>query len=396
MSTNKYNELINRGVEEIIGEKELLKMLASGKKLRIKHGIDPTSTDIHLGYAVIYQKLKEFQELGHKIIFLIGDFTGRFGDPTDKLKTRKMRSAEEVKKTASKYLEQVGKILDLKKTEVRYNSEWYDKMTLEDFLHIKSNFSHAQLIERDMFQERIKKGLEINAREIDYPILQAYDSVILKDDITVCGSDQKFNELQGRVLQKEFNQKPQVVMTMPLLIGLDGKNKMSQSLGNYISIDEAPISQFGKIMSIPDELIGHYFELAARTTGKELAKIKKDLKDPKKRRDLKANLACDIVALYHGAEESSLAEEEFNRVFRDKKYPINIPEVKIKNPTCEDLPQMLVDAKLVSSKSEARRLIEQNAVKIDKAIIDDFKAKICFHDGMILQVGKLKFVKIRI
>ena len=396
MSIKIHEGLLKRGTEEIIDESKLISKLSSKKKLRIKHGIDPTSPDIHLGYAVIYQKLREFQELGHKIVFLIGDFTGRFGDPTDKLKSRRMRDAKEVKDLSKNYLKQVGKILDLKKTEIRYNSEWYDKMRLEEFLHLMSLFTEMRLLERDMFQNRIKEGLDIGAHEVVYPILQGYDSVMLKSDLTICGRDQKFNELQGRKLQEIFGQDPQAIMTVPILLGTDGKNKMSQSLSNYIGISESPSTIYGKIMSIPDDLIPHYFELAARITGKELEKIKSNCKNPKKRRDLKAELARTIVSIYNSSENAVVAEEEFNRVFRDKSYPIDMPDINIKNPRCEDISQLLYDLKLVSSKSEARRLIEQGGVKIDRAVIRDWKADICFHDKMVLQVGKFKFVRIRL
>lgn len=389
-------ELLNRGVDEIIIREDLEKKLKSGKKLRIKHGIDPTSKDLHLGYGVVYHKLREFQELGHKIVFLIGDFTARFGDPTDKIKTRSLRSKKEIQDLAKNYLQEVGKIIDLKKTEVRYNSEWYDKMKAEDILDLMSKFTIDRVLERDMFVARRKKGEEIRFHEPVYPILQGYDSVMLKSDITICGRDQKFNELQGRKLQQEFGQIPQDIMTVPMLIGLDGKQKMSQSLNNYIGIDEDPGSQYGKIMSIPDDLIAHYFELAARTAGKELAEIKNKLKNPKNRRGLKAELAREIVTLYHGAEAGLVAEENFNRIFRDKKPPIDMSEKFVKKAHCKDLPALLLDLDLVSSKTEARRMLMQGAVKIDQAKIEDVKADIFLRDGMIIQVGKLKFIKIRI
>ncbi|EKD56708.1 MAG: hypothetical protein ACD_58C00118G0007 [uncultured bacterium] len=390
----KFDVLLTRGVEEIIGKDELIKKLESGKKLRVKHGVDPTTPDLHIGYSVVYHKLREFQELGHKIVFLIGDFTGTFGDPTDKLKSRQLRDEKEVKNLAKNYLDQVGKILDLKKIEIRYNSEWYDKMSAKDLLNLMLHFTTDRMLERDMFQERKKKNLEIGYHEPVYPMLQGYDSVILKSDVTICGTDQKFNELQGRKLQKEEGQEPQAIMSVPILVGTDGEQKMSQSLGNYIGISELASVQFGKIMSIPDKLIPNYFELAARVAGKELEQIKKNAKNPTKCRDLKAELAREIVSFYHGVEAANVAEEDFNRVFRDKKDPIDIPEIKITNPKCEDLPQMLVELKLAPSKSEARRLIEQGGVRIDKAQITDPKADVCFHNGMVLQVGKFKFVKI--
>lgn len=393
---NKFNELKTRAVEEIIGETDLDKLLKSGKKLRIKHGIDPTSTDIHLGYTVIYHKLKEFQELGHKVVFLIGDFTARFGDPTDKLKTRKMRDKKEVMQISKKYLEQIGKILDLKKTEIRYNGEWYDKMSAEELLHLMSRFTLDRMLERDMFVERKKREEEIGLHEPTYPVLQGYDSVMLKSDLTVCGTDQTFNELQGRKLQKEFGQNPQVVMIMPVLIGTDGTNKMGQSLGNYIGVNEPADIQYGKIMSIPDKLILQYYELAARTGGRELAQIKEQYKNTNNRRNLKAALARDIVSMYNGAEASVLAEENFNRVFRNKDLPLNIQEVEIKKGHNRFLSQLLLDLQLVNSKNEAKRLITQGGVKIDKVKITDPYASISLYNGMVIQAGKLKFAKIRL
>ena len=254
IKTQKIEEVLTRGVEKVIKKEDLLKRLKSGKKLRVKHGIDPTTKDLHLGHSVVYLKLKELQDLGHKIVFLIGDFTGRFGDPSEKLKTRTLRSKKEVRDLAKNYLRQVGKILDFKKIEIRYNGEWYDKMKADELLILMSNFTHARMIERDMFQKRIEKGLDIGFHEPVYPLLQAYDSVMLKSDLTVCGIDQLFNELKARELQEKFGQKGQDIIATKILIGLDGKKKMSQSLGNYVGVEEKPTEQFGKIMSIPDFL----------------------------------------------------------------------------------------------------------------------------------------------
>ena len=393
---DKYKELLTRGVEEIIGQDELGKKLKSGKKIRVKFGIDPTSSDLHLGHGVCFHKLKEFQELGHKIILIIGDFTARIGDPSGRSATRKWLSKKEVVKNMKSYLDQLSKIVDIDDAEIRYNGQWYDKSKVDFVMELGMKVTIARILERDDFQKRLKAGQDISFQEVSYPLLQGYDSVVVKSDIEIGGTDQKFNMLMGRDIQRKYDQSPQSVMTMPLLIGLDGTKKMSKSYNNYIGINEEPNIMYGKVMSIPDELVPQYFELAARTTGKEFEKIKKDAKDPKKIRDLKAELAREIVTLYHGVEEAQVAEEEFNRVFRDKKYPMDMPEVKISNLRCEDLPQMLFDLKLVSSKSEARRLIEQGAVKIDKAVISDPTANICFHDKMVIQVGKLKFVRVRI
>lgn len=389
---NNIHDLLNKGVEEIIVAQDLKKKLSSGKKLRIKHGVDPTSKDLTIGHAVSYHKLREFQEAGHKIIFLIGDYTARFGDPTDKEKSRTMREASKVKEMAKNYIQQVGKILDIKKTEIRYNSEWYDKMSAEELLKIMNHFTVARLLERDMFDKRIKEGKEIQLNEIVYPVLQGYDSVMLKSDLTIIGTDQKFNELMGRKLQEIYGQKPQSIVSVPILSGTDGKVKMSQSLGNYIGITEDAKSQFGKVMSIPDGAILHYAELAGRMDKDEINKVNKLMgKNPK---DAKVYVAKKIVELYHPGE-SSMAEVEFNRIFKDKQIPDEMPEIKVgqKNVLLVDF---LFDQKLVSSKSEARRLVAQGGVRIDGAKIGETNEMIGFHDDMIIQLGKRKFYKIKI
>jgi tyrosyl-tRNA synthetase len=391
-----YNILITRGISEIFGKDELLKKLNLGKKIRVKFGVDPTSPDLHLGHSVCFHKLREFQELGHKIILIIGDFTARIGDPTGRSVTRNWLTKKEVDSNLKSYLDQLSKIVDIKKTEVRYNSEWYDKSKADFIMELGMKVTIARILERDDFQKRLKAGQDISFQETTYPLLQAYDSVVINSDIEIGGTDQKFNMLMGRDIQRKYNQLPQSVMTMPLLIGLDGEKKMSKSYNNYIGISESPDIQFGKIMSIPDSLIPQYFELAARVAGKELEKIKKEASDSSKCRELKATLAREIVSFYHGMQESLNAQEDFNRVFRDKENPLNIHEVKVKKSTCDDLPQLLLDLKLVSSKGDARRLMEQGGVRVDKAQITDPKASLCMHNGMVLQVGKLKFVKIRL
>lgn len=396
MSIKKYHDLLTRGVAEIIGRKELERKLKAGKKLRVKFGIDPTTPDLHLGHAVCFHKLREFQELGHKIILIIGDFTARIGDPTGRSTTRKFLSKKTVDKNMKRYLDQLSKIVDTKKAEIKYNSQWFDKATAELIMELTLKVTAARVLDREDFKKRLKSGQDITMQETIYPLLQGYDSVIVKSDLEIGGVDQKLNMLMGRDIQKKYDQSVQSVMILPLLIGLDGTKKMSKSFDNYISLDEPANVQYGKIMSLPDELIAHYFELAARTSGKELSTIKREVKNPKKCRQLKAELAREIVSFYHGFEQATVAEEEFNRVFRDREYPLNMPEVKIKNPRCEDLPQLLLDLKMVSSKSEARRLIGQGGVKIDKAVIEDPKADICFHDKMVIQIGKLKFVRVRL
>jgi len=386
IKTQKIEEVLTRGVEKVIKKEDLLKRLKSGKKLRVKHGIDPTTKDLHLGHSVVYLKLKELQDLGHKIVFLIGDFTGRFGDPSEKLKTRTLRSKKEVRDLAKNYLRQVGKILDFKKIEIRYNGEWYDKMKADELLILMSNFTHARMIERDMFQKRIEKGLDIGFHEPVYPLLQAYDSVMLKSDLTVCGIDQLFNELKARELQEKFGQKGQDIIATKILIGLDGKKKMSQSLGNYVGVEEKPTEQFGKIMSIPDSLVLNYFESATRISLTEIKKIKNP-------RELKARLAREIVTMYHSKKAAQEAEKEFKRIFKEKKLPTKILGIKINRKKINIL-DLLVKTKLVSSKSEAKRLVLQKGVKIDKKVQKDWKAIIEIKKGLIIQVGKRRFAKI--
>ncbi|MFC1617968.1 tyrosine--tRNA ligase [Patescibacteria group bacterium] len=391
MANNKQiDALLSRGVEEIIVEKELREKLASGKKLRVKHGVDPTSKNLHIGHAVVYWKLKEFQDLGHTIVFLIGGFTARFGDPTDKEEARQMRTKEEVEQEADNYLNQVGKILDLKKTEVRYNSEWYDKMSAEELLRIMSRFTVARMLERDMFQERMKKKLDIGLHEIVYPVLQGYDSVALKDDLTVCGNDQKFNELQARPLQKAYKQIPQDIVTVPMLPGTDGR-PMGQSLQNFISLADSADEMFGKSMSISDDLILSYFDLAARASNEKLDQVDAALAGGENPRDVKLDLAEAITKLYHGDKEAKRAREEFLKIFAKKEKPTDIPEVSLESGQLIDL---VVNAKLASSKGEARRLIEQGAVRFDDKVIKDWRAEVEVKKGMIMQVGKRKFVKI--
>lgn len=390
----KIKEVLTRGVEEVIVRESLEKKFKSGKVLRVKHGVDPTTADLHIGQAVIYWRLRTLQEMGHKIIFLIGDFTGCFGDPTKELEIRRLRPKKEVEKLAKNYLKQIAKILNPKLTEVRYNSEWHNKMSSRELLRLMSHFSHQRMLERDMFQERIKKEKVIGLHEPVYPVLQAYDSVILKSDLTVIGTDQLFNELQARKLQEDFGQKPQDIITMKLLVGTDGKRKMSQSLDNFIGINEPPQEQYGKVMSIPDHLIIPWFELTTRVPLDEIEKIKKELKEKKSNpRDAKARLAREIVTIYHGAKEALKAEREFERVFKGKEKPSRIKNYELRIKSCNIL-DLLVKLRMVFSKAEARRLVQQKGVKINDKIVEDWKKVIKVKDGMIVQVGKRRFIKI--
>ncbi len=387
------NSLLSRRVEKIIGEKEIRNKLASGKKLKIKHGVDPTTPDLHIGYGVVYHKLREFQDLGHTVQFLIGGFTGRFGDPTDRDQSRKLRTKAEVLKSANNYLKQVMVILNPKKTEIRYNSEWHDKMSAEDLLKIMAHFTHSQMIERDMFQKRLKKSEEIGFHELVYPILQGYDSVMLKDDATVIGTDQLFNEMRGRDLQKDFGQDPQAIIAVPLLVGTDGVQKMSQSLGNYIGITEDAKSQYGKVMSIPDSIIYTYFDLATNVNEEELKKIKKELANKKTNpRNLKMKLAHTIVSMYHNKKEADKAQEDFIKVFQKHDTPKDIPTIRISKPT--KIIDVLVKNKLATSGSDARRLIDQKGIKLGNKIITDTSLVVKPKTDLILQVGKRRFVKL--
>lgn len=388
------SELLDRGVSEVIIRENLEKKLRSDKKLRVKHGVDPTTADLHLGYSVIYRKLRRFQELGHTVIFLIGSFTARFGDPTDKSVVRKMRTKKEVEETAKNYVQQLAKILDVKKLEIRYNGEWFDKFSAEDLLRLMSEFTVARMMERDMFQERQKKNEDIGLHEPVYPVLQAYDSVMLKSDVTVIGNDQKFNELQARPLQKSRGQVPQDVMIMPLLIGTDGKRKMSQSLGNYIGLSEPPEEQYGKIMSLPDELILQYFELCTDVALAEIQKMREAMRGGENPKNFKMRLGREIATFYHGMAAARNAEAEFIKIFQKGENPSDIEEKKMPAKSygiCE----LLVSAGLSPSKSEARRLIEQGGVKLEEGKIADPNHKIALGKKPILiQVGKRKFLRV--
>ena len=394
-SEEKIKELLERRVEKVIVQKDLEKKLFSGKRLRIKFGVDPSRPDIHLGHTVPLRKLKEFQKLGHQVVFIIGDFTGQIGDPSGKSKTRVQLSAKEVDKNAETYLKQVGKIIDTSKIEIRRNSQWYKKMKLDDVIKLAGLVTVARILERDDFTKRMKKNIDIRIHEMLYPILQAYDSIIIKADVEIGGTDQTFNMLMGRTLQKKLDKSLQDVMTVPLLIGLDGKEKMSKSMNNYIGVIENSQEQYGKIMSIPDELIIRYFKLTTDVSLNKIREIERDLKSKKLNpRDAKALLAWEIVKLYHSEEEATRAEKEFNKIFKEHKAPEKIPEIKIKNKEITIL-DLLVQTKLAKSKGEGRRLVQQGGIKIDGGLIDNWKKTISIKNGMIVQAGKRRFVRIK-
>jgi len=382
-------QLLTRGVEKIVNLDNLKKALNSKKKLRVKLGIDPTGDKIHIGRAIQLWKLRAFQELGHKIVLIIGDFTALVGDPSDKPEGRTGMTKEEVNKNMKAYLKQIDKIIDVKKAEIRHNSEWFSKMKLNDFLSLANNFSVQQLIQRRNFKERWGSQKPITLKEITYPLLQGYDSVMIEADVEIGGYDQLFNLNAGRDVQKLFNQKPQDIMTLTMLDGLDGR-KMSTSWGNVVNITDEPNDMFGKLMSMKDDMIDSYFELCTQLSLEEIKELKKSYKNP---RDLKAVLAKEIISLYYDKKLVNQAEKEFEKVFKDKDLPTDIREFfcpKDEYSVLEILPHL----DLAKSKTEAKRLIQQGGVKIGNKIVDDIYFIVKVKQGLILQVGKRKFAKL--
>ncbi len=392
-TNQKIEELLERNVEKIIDKENLLRKIKSGKKLRVKLGIDPTGSKIHIGRAIQLWKLREFQDLGHQVVLIIGDFTAQIGDASDKKAMRRPLSEEEIKENMKDYKKQIGKILDLEKTEFHYNSEWLNKLTAKDLIKLSMHFTAQQLIQRRNFKERWEEDKPIGLHELDYPLLQGYDSVAVKADLEIGGTDQLFNLMAGREIQGIFNQEPQDIMTLKMLNGLDGR-KMSTSWGNVITIVDDPNEMFGKVMSMKDELIPEYFEQCTRVPLKRVEEIARLLQRKEVNpRDLKFELAKEIVSLYYNKETAQKAAEEFEKVFKKKELPSNIPEIKIKEEEI-GLLDLLVKANLVSSKSEGRRLIEQRGVKIDNQVESDWQKIIKIKKGLIIQVGKRKFVKV--
>lgn len=390
--------IIKRGTIEIIQEEELLEKLKESylnkKPLKIKAGFDPTAPDLHLGHTVLLNKMRQFQDLGHEVIFLIGDFTGMIGDPTGKSETRKALTREDVLKNAETYKEQVFKILDPEKTIVDFNSRWLDKLTGKDMIFLSAKYTVARMLERDDFAKRYESGKPISIHEFMYPLLQGYDSVFLSADVELGGTDQKFNLLVGRDLQREYGKRPQTVITMPLLEGLDGVNKMSKSLGNYVGVTDEPFDMFGKLMSISDELMLRYYELLSEISIEDLEALKKGIKDGTVHPlNAKKQLAFEIVRRFHNEEKAIKAKEEFEKVFSKKEVPDEIEEFRITEEKL--LVDILFEAKLVSSKSEAKRMIQQNAVQIDGNKVIDINYKISPSSiSKIIKVGKRKFLKI--
>lgn len=397
---NEQMDTFKRGVAEIIPEEELCykieKSIKTKTPLNIKLGCDPSKPDLHIGHAVVLNKLREFQDYGHKAILIIGDYTAMIGDPSGKKKTRPQLSFEETREYGKTYFEQATKILDTKNIEIKYNSEWLSKLNLADLLNILSRFTVQRILERDDFTNRLKEEIEISMQELLYPIMQGYDSLMINADVELGGTDQKFNNLVGRDMQRKFGKEPQVVLLMPLLEGTDGSEKMSKSLGNAIGICDPPKEIYGKAMSIPDNLIYKYFELGTRLQKDKLEEIKQQLSDPKVNpRDVKKKLAYELVRLYYNDEEARKSEEEFERIFSKKGLPDEIPEY---NFTLGEnkLVDILVHTKAVESKSAARRLIEQGGVTIDGNKITDVNYLLNQRKEYIIKAGKKKFLKVKI
>jgi len=383
----KIKEILERGVEQIIDKNSLIKRLKSGRKLRIKHGIDPTGPKIHIGRAIQFRKLKSFQDLGHQIVLIIGDFTAEIGDASDKQSMRKSLSEKEIKENMKDYKKQIGKILDLKKTEIRHNSQWLSKLTAKELLSLTVNFTAQQMIQRRNFKERWEQGKPIGLHELTYPLFQGYDSVAVKADVEIGGADQLFNLKVGREIQKIFGQSEQDLLTSKMLPGLDGR-KMSTSWQNMVTIVDNPDEMYGKIMSMKDEFIADYFELCTDIPLPEIKNIKKA--NP---REAKARLAREIVATYYNKNTALKAEKEFNMIFKERRLPGSVPAVKISQRMMNIL-ELLFKTKLVSSKAKAKRLILQKGVRIDNEIQTDWRKQVKIKKGLVVQVGKRKFAKL--
>lgn len=392
METNfDSNRLLRRGVAEIIVEEELVTRLKKGDKLRLKEGFDPSSTDIHLGHMVGLRKLRQFQELGHKVVLIVGDWTAQIGDPTGQSVTRPVLTYEQVKANAETYMQQFFKIVDKSRTEVRWQSDWFGKFSLADVLKLTSKFTIAQFLAREDFNKRFTAGKPITLTEFMYPILQAYDSVMVESDVEFGGTDQKFNLLVGRELQGMMGQRPQQVLMTPLLVGTDGSHKMSKSLGNYIGVTEAPEQIFGKVMSIPDNLIMDYFTLVTDVPDAELAKIRKEIENGANPMPIKKRMAKEIITQLYDTDAAGAAEDAFVRVVQHKEAPEEIPDFRVAGGVMS-IPQIMVDAGLAKSKSEAVRLIQQGGVELDGAKVSESSCEV--KNGDVLKVGKRRFVRL--
>ncbi len=398
---NEQIEIIKRGAVEVIDEKDftarLEKSIKTGKPLRIKAGFDPTAPDLHLGHTVLLHKMRHFQELGHEVVFLVGDFTGIIGDPTGKSETRKSLTPEEVSENAKTYLEQVFKILDRDKTIVMFNSEWMNKLTPVDFINLAAKYTVARMIERDDFQKRLAANLPISLHELLYPLIQGYDSVVMQSDVELGGTDQKFNLLVGRDLQRAHGQVPQNILTMPLLEGTDGVNKMSKSLNNSIGVLDSGSEMFGKIMSISDDLMWRYYELLSEISTEELAKLKQDASsgalNPK---IAKVQLGRELVTRYHSEDVADKAVQEFENVFKKKELPDEVPEFPGWGSESWPVWKVLKESALCSTTSDARRMIKQGAVSIDGEKVTDENHEISGDRNCLIKVGKKRFLKITV
>jgi tyrosyl-tRNA synthetase len=406
MTPEKQLGILTSGTVDVISQEELLRKLQRrDRPLRIKLGMDPTAPDLHLGHTVVLHKLRQFQELGHEVIFLIGDFTGMIGDPSGRSETRKSLTAEEVTRNAETYMRQISKILDPARTQVEFNSKWLRPLTGQDLIGLASRYTVARMLERDDFQKRYREGLPISIHEFLYPLIQGYDSVVLRADVELGGTDQKFNLLVGRELQRDFGQEPQVIMTVPILEGTDGVQKMSKSLGNAIGIEEPAREIYGKVMSIPDSLLMRYYELVTPLAAEETKKIRQGITQGSLHpRDAKANLARILVTLYHGADAAEEAARAFDRVFREKGLPDEIETADLSveefrgsktGSIVPSLPLVLTASGLTVSNSEARRLIRQGAVEVDGTRVTDVDYALATDGEHLIRVGKRRFKKVR-
>lgn len=403
LSPEAQLDRVRRGAVEIISEDDLLAKFREGRPLRVKLGLDPTAPDIHLGIAVVLRKLRQFQDLGHEAIIVIGDFTAMIGDPSGKKAVRPMLTPEEVQRNAATYRDQYGRILDPERTRITFNSQWLSPLRFADVIRITAKTTVARVLERDDFQTRLRTGTPLFLHEIMYPICQAYDSVALQADVELGGTDQKFNNLMGRDLQRESGQAPQVVLLSPILQGTDGVEKMSKSLGNYIGITDPPAEMYGKVMSVPDAVMGDYFEYATDLPTAEVAKIRDALADGGLHpRDAKRRLAREIVTMWHGASSAAQAEKAFDRVHVARDQPEEMPEVRLQPDAAlgdarrRTAARLLVDVGLAKSLSEARRLISQGGVAFDGQRVADAEADVEVRDGLVVRVGKRHFARVRV
>ena len=405
MEINEQLKILKRGVSDLISEDELKDKLIEAEKedrpLKVKLGLDPSAPDIHLGHTVVLRKLKQFQDLGHEVYLIIGDFTGMIGDPTGKSETRNQLTREEVLENARTYEEQFSRVLDPEKTNVVFNGEWLNEMDFADVLELSAHYTVARMLERDDFSKRYNSGKAIGIHEFFYPLMQGYDSVAIEADVELGGTDQRFNLLVGRKLQQEYDQEPQVILMMPLLEGLDGVNKMSKSLDNYIGVDDEPADMFGKVMSIPDDMIVRYFELLTEISMERLNEIKEKMsRDDFNPMELKKELAAEIVEEQHGEEAAVKARKEFESVFSKGNLPEDIPVIEIEETDLEEgelwIVKLVAATGLVDSNSQARRMIKQGAVKIDGEKYEKINLDIEVEDEMIIQIGKRRFAKIKL